>query len=161
GGGGFFLHAQRASRRLHLRGQRRQRRAAPSGLQLRRRSDPGRGVLLGAPGGDGVTRRIANGEWRIGNRERAKSRYSPITGFWLTTDSWRATRARRGSTSANRCARLLQNANSLAREFSSAASAAAARNGRLWTRSTAANTLISRTSCALVATRTTAPSTRS
>ena len=54
GGGGFLLHAQRAARRLHLRRQRRQRGPASPGLQLQRRRDPGRDVVLGEAGGDGA-----------------------------------------------------------------------------------------------------------
>ena len=47
GRGGFLLHAGGAARRLHLRRQRRQRGAASPGLQLQRRGDPGRHVVLG------------------------------------------------------------------------------------------------------------------
>ncbi len=56
GGGGFRLHAQRAAGRLHLRRQRRQRRAASPGLRLQRRGDPGRHFVLGAARGNGAGR---------------------------------------------------------------------------------------------------------
>ena len=52
---GFLLHAQRAARRLHLGRQRRQRRTASPGLQLQRRRDPARHLVLGEAGGDGAT----------------------------------------------------------------------------------------------------------
>ncbi len=52
GGGGFLVHAERATGRLHLRRQRRHREASSSGIRLQRRSDPGRLFLLGAAGGD-------------------------------------------------------------------------------------------------------------
>ena len=56
GRGGFLLHAPSAARRVHLRRQRRQRGAAPPGLQLQRRGDPGRHVVLGAAGRDRAAR---------------------------------------------------------------------------------------------------------
>ena len=54
GRGGFLLHAGGAARRLHLRRQRRQRRAASPGLRLQRRGDPVRDLVLGEAGGDGA-----------------------------------------------------------------------------------------------------------
>ena len=78
GRGGFFLHAQCAAGRLHLRRQRRQRRPASPGLRLQRRDHPDRIVVLGAAGrkgADGVATVIPDAaKRRSGARPRTISR---------------------------------------------------------------------------------------
>ena len=53
---GLLVHAGGAARRLHLRRQRRQRGPASPGIQLQRRGDPGRHVVLGEARGDRAAR---------------------------------------------------------------------------------------------------------